>query len=98
MYKDIIHYELAEGISKEHLLQVAADIVKTWMKDLPGFQKWEIHENENSTFTDIVYWQSKEDAKNAEKAMAEIPNAAEWFKCYKSGSISSQHLHLAATF
>ncbi len=98
MYKDIIHYELAEDITKEHLLKVAADIVKTWMKDLPGFLEWEIHENENNTFTDIVYWQSKDDAKNAEKAMAEIPNAAEWYQCYKEGSITSQHLHLLAKF
>lgn len=98
MYKDVISYELAENVSQEHLIKVANRIVNDWMKPLPGFIKWEIHGNADGSFTDIVYWESKEAVQNAEKEMVNIPNAGEWFSCYKEGSISSKKLTLVATF
>jgi len=98
MYKDIISYELADGITEEHLLKIAGQIVNDWMKNLPGFSKWEIHKNQDMSFVDIVYWNSREDAKNAEKEMANIPNAGEWYACYKEGSIRSQNLNRIAQF
>ncbi len=98
MYKDIISYELAEGVSKQHLVKIAGQIVKDWMKNLPGFIKWEIHTNNDGSFTDIVCWKSKEDAKNAEKEMVNIPNASDWYACYKEGTISSKNLTVMAEF
>lgn len=98
MYKDIISYKLADGVSEEHLLKIAGQIVNDWMKKLPGFVKWEIHKNQDMSFVDIVYWNSTEDAKNAEKEMANIPNAGEWYACYKEGSIRSQNLNQIAQF
>lgn len=98
MYKDIISYELAEGISKEHLLKVAEKVVNEWMKKQPGFIKWEINTDKNGAYVDLVYWESKEVAKLAEKEMNNIPNGAEWFGCYKLGSISSKNIDLMASF
>lgn len=96
MYKDIISYELAENISKEHLLKVAKQIVNDWMKHQNGFIKWEIHTNKDGSFTDIVYWESEQAAKKSEKEMINIPNAADWYSCYKEGSISSKNLTIIA--
>lgn len=98
MYKDIINYELAEKISKEHLIKVAKQIVNDWMKNQAGFIKWEIHTNNDGSFTDIVYWKSEQDAKLAEKEMVNIPNAADWYGCYKEGTMSSKNLTLVAEF
>ena len=98
MYKDIINYELAEGVSREHLIAIAKQIVTDWMKNQTGFIKWEIHSNNNEGYTDIVYWKSKQDAKNAEKEMANIPNAGDWYACYKEGTISSKNLTTLAEF
>ncbi|AWV97977.1 hypothetical protein [Arcticibacterium luteifluviistationis] len=92
MYKDLITYELAENISEEQLLKVAGQIVNDWMKKQPGFISWEINLNSNGSYTDIVTWESKETAKASEKDMVNIPNAGDWFACYKKGSISSQNL------
>jgi len=39
MYKDILSYELAEGVSKEHLMAIAKQIVEDWMKNQAGFIK-----------------------------------------------------------
>ncbi len=89
MYKDIISYQLAEGITEEHLLGVAQDIIDNWMKKLEGFESWEITKNQDG-YTDIVSWRSETDAQNAEKEMANIPNAMAWFACYKQGSISTK--------
>lgn len=97
MYKDIISYKLAPGISEEHLVQIANRVVETWMGNQPGFIKWEIHKNKAGDYTDIVSWKSKKDAKNSEADMVNIPNAPEWFACYQEGSIISQNLDVIAT-
>ena len=98
MYKDIISYKLAENISEEYLLNVASDVLKYWMSTQSGFIKWEIHKNNDGGYTDIVYWESKDDAKKAEADMVNIPNANDWYSCYEKGSISSINLNQVATF
>ena len=98
MYKDIITYELAEGITRDHLIEVAQDIIENWMKNLSGFISWEIHNSEDGKYTDIVSWASKVDAKNAELEMMKIPNAGAWFACYKEGSIISTALKSVKKF
>lgn len=99
MYKDIIHYELAEGVSETQLLKVAQSIIDSWMTAQKGFIRWEIHkQTEQRAYTDIVYWESEADAKQAEQAMADIPNAGDWYACYKAGSINSQNLHQIGQF
>lgn len=98
MYKDIISYKLAENISEEHLLNVAREVLESWMSRQPGFEKWEIHRNRDGGYTDIVYWESEGDAKNAQADMVNIPNAGDWYACYEEGSISSMNLDYVATF
>ncbi len=98
MYKDLISYELAEGVSEEHLIKVAKEIVENWMQKLPGFEGWEINKTKQGGYTDIVYWASEEDAKNAEKEMVNIPNAGDWYACYKPGSITSKNVFLVGKF
>ena len=49
-------------------------------------------------YTDIVYLESKDDAKKAEADMVNIPNANDWYSCYEKGSISSINLNQVATF
>lgn len=98
MYKDIISYELADGVSEEHLLKVAGQIVEDWMKKLPGFIAWEITKTKDNNYYDIVFWENEESAKAAEKEMQNIPNAMDWFSCYKTGTISSKNLFLVKKF
>jgi hypothetical protein len=98
MCKDIISYELAESTSQEPLIKIAKQVVNDWMKNQVGFIKWEIHTNTDGSYTDIVCWKSEQDAKNAEKEMASIPNASNWHACYKEGTISSKNLTIIAEF
>lgn len=93
MFKDIISYELDEAVDEIHLLEIANVVVDTWMNKQPGFIKWEIHKDTiGDGYTDIVYWKSREAAETAEKHMVHIPNAADWFCCYKEGTVKSQNL------
>ncbi len=96
MYKDIISYELGENVTEEHLINVAKRVQDEWMKNQAGFIKWEIHTNSDGSYSDIVSWKSKEDAKTAENDMVNIPNAAEWYGCYKEGTITSTNLTIVA--
>ena len=98
VYKDIISYKLAEGVSEEHLLKVADEVLSGWMSKQVGFVRWEIHRNSGGDYTDIVYWESEEHQKAAEADMVNIPNAGDWFSCYETGSISSMNLSQVATF
>lgn len=98
MYNDIITYQLAEGVSEEKLFSIAERIITDWMRNQAGFIKWEINKAADNTYKDIVYWESEADAKAAEKAMVSIPNASEWFACYKEGSISSQGMTRLKSF
>lgn len=98
MYKDSISYELADGVTEEHLLKVAGEIIETWMRKQPGFMKWEIHNDGKGLYTDIVYWENEEAAKKAEADMVNIPNAADWYGCYKEGSIVGKNLFFVAAF
>lgn len=98
MYKDVITYKLAEGISEEHLLKIGNEVFKSWMKGRPGFIKWEIHKNDHGEYTDIIYWESKKSAKDAEADMMNIPNVNDWLSCYRKNSIFTQTLNQIATF
>lgn len=95
MYKDIISYELAENKTESQLLSVAKKVHNDWMKNQAGFISWEINKNADGSFTDIVCWESKEAAKLSEKDMGNIPNAGDWYGCYKEGSISSKNVEQA---
>jgi len=98
MYKDIISYKLANGVTEEHLLSVAQQVVESWMNSQKGFIKWEINKDSDGNYTDIVYWKTKDDAKKSELDMMNIPNAADWFACYEEGSIKSVNLSLVSNF
>lgn len=98
MYKDLIRYELAEGISEEHLLKVAKVVLDNWMSKQKGFQAWEITKDLKGEYVDLVYWDTEEDAKNSQKDMANIPNPQDWFGCYKPETIQGQNLKVLKRF
>lgn len=68
------------------------------MSKRSGFIKWEIHKSNDGGYTDIVYWNSKGDAKKAEAEKINIPNASDWYSCYEKDSISSKNLSQIASF
>ncbi len=80
------------------LLDVASGVYNNWMSKQSGLIKWEIHKSDDGGYTDIVYWESEEDAKRAEADMVNIPNANDWISCYEEGSISSRNLNQVAKF
>ena len=99
MFKDIITYELDDGIDEAHLLKIAGEIIKSWMSKQAGFIQWDIHKDAiGDGYTDIVYWETREAAQEAEQQMGNIPNAIDWFSCYKEGSIASQNLAQIGSF
>ncbi len=91
MYKDVINYKLADGVTEEQLLKAAAEILESWMKDLDGFISWEINKSENG-YVDIVTWEDVESAKKAEEKMKELPKDNAWYACYDFSTIYSENL------
>lgn len=98
MFKDLITYKLAKGVTEQHLYAVAKDIVDNWMANLPGFISWEINKDADGNFYDVVSWESKALADAANEKMGDIPNGQAWFACYEPGTIKSQRLFQQAHF
>ncbi len=98
MYKDIITYELDEGVTHERLIEVASYVYIEWMKDQDGFMSWEICQQENGEYKDIVTWRDKTSAKSAENQMADIPHGSEWMACYKPSTIKSTAVETVKVF
>ena len=99
MYKDIIMYRLAEGVSEDQLREVADKVIAGWMNSQTGFLGWEIHSVSDGSYVDIVYWDDENCAKECEKNMAgkgEDPSkalnpelAGAWYGCYAQDSVKS---------
>ena len=93
MFIDIISYQLAEGVTEEHLHSAAEDIIKVWMKQQPGFIRWEINKNtDGDGYQDFVYWKNKDCADEATKNMGQIPTDHPWLACYDMSTVSSKKL------
>lgn len=92
MYCDIISYELAPGVTEDHLLEVTERIYNEWMKDVYGFLGWKICKEEDGKYCDIVMWEDKRSADAAEKDMANLPNVTEWISCYKENSVKTKRV------
>ncbi len=89
MYKDIITYQLADGITEDRLIEIASLVYNDWMKDLEGFVSWEITREHDGEYKDIVSWNHAEDARASEKLMADMPHGEDWIALYKPGTIRS---------
>ena len=99
MFKEIVKYELNENIDEEHLLKISAKVIELWLSKQEGFVRWDIHKNTDGPgYTDTLYWNTKADAKAAEESMPTIPNAVEWFFCFKDGSMQVEGLELLGSF
>lgn len=98
MYKDLISYKLAEDISKDELLNIAQKVFDEWMVFQEGFIKWEINQNPNGTFTDIVIWKNKESCFKAHQNMMSYKSLNEWIKCYNPSSISNSPVEEIKSF
>lgn len=100
MFTEIMRYQIAEGVTKEHLLDVCAQIHDQWMKDQPGFIEWEINHLTDNTYVDMVCWASKEDADAAKPAMQDIPAelSAAWQSCYDMSSVTCDRVEQVGQF
>lgn len=98
MYKDLISYQLAQNISKEELLTIAKKVFDEWMVFQEGFIKWEINENSQGSFTDIVIWENKESCNKAHQNMSNCKHLNEWIKCYNPSTISNSPLEGISSF
>jgi len=99
MFKEIVKYKLNENIDEQHLLKVSTRILEEWMSQQTGFIRWDIHKNaDGSGYTDTLYWKSQEAAKAAEEKMPTIPNAVEWFFCFKDGSMTVDGIELIGSY
>lgn len=92
IHKDIISYQLNTNCTESLLLDVASKVYEDWMKHQDGFIKWEIHREKEDSCIDIVYWNSKEQAKASEASMKDMAHGADWFACYLPGTIASRNV------
>ena len=98
MYKDLITYNLATWVTIEQLKELSQKVWTDRMSLQEGCVWREINSDAQDTYTDIVYWMSKEHAEKANKTMDTNPHAQAWMACYDMDSIKSTWLTAQATY
>jgi hypothetical protein len=68
------------------------DKFQTFVEGTDGFIKRTLAYNEeDNSWTDLVYWRSLDDAKKASEVMMELPIMGEFMSLVQAESISMQH-------
>lgn len=74
-------FELAEGFDEKTLLQASETLQREFLSKQRGFIRRELLKGKNNQWVDLVYWQSREDAEQAAKNVAESAVCRHYFQC-----------------
>jgi hypothetical protein len=93
---ELVHFKLNDGVSDESFLQSNAKF-ETFINAQQGMLYRSLCKSESSeTFIDIVYWQSMDDAKNAQNAFFESDHCKAFMEDINKESVSLEHVNVLA--
>ncbi|CAM2946398.1 hypothetical protein [Vibrio neptunius] len=88
---EIVSFKLLAGTTSEDFI-VAANQSQKFVATLKGFQYRSLsHNAENDTWTDVVYWDSMEDAKSAGEQFVHCAECQPLMALIDSESVNMQH-------
>ncbi|MCG9682203.1 hypothetical protein L1D31_06425 [Vibrio sp. Isolate23] len=88
---EMVSFKLLSGTTPEELVEAANQSQKL-VANLKGFQYRSLsHNEENNTWTDVVYWDSMEDAKAAGEQFVNCADCQPLMALIDSESVNMQH-------
>ncbi|MGF1764122.1 hypothetical protein [Aliivibrio kagoshimensis] len=88
---ELVTFELNSGVTDQDMT-AAVEKSQQFVKQLPGFLYRSVCKNEESnTWSDIVYWQSKEEAQNAGEAFCASELTKDLMSIINAETVKMQH-------
>jgi len=94
---ELVLFKVKEGISEQQLLSTSDEINKGFLSLQKGFLSRKLAKNEDN-WTDIVLWETMEDALNAMKAAEHSSVSMPFFQCIEESSCELQHFTVAKSY
>jgi len=93
---EIVHFKLNENVTDTDFLK-SNDAFEKFLNEQPGMLYRSLcKSNSTATYTDIVYWQSLEQAQVAQQAFFDSELCIEFAKCIEKDSVILDHLDILA--
>ncbi|MBL4831278.1 MAG: hypothetical protein JKY55_15500 [Aliivibrio sp.] len=95
---ELVTFELNSGVTEQQMT-AAVEKSQLFVKHLPGFLYRSVckHE-ETNTWSDIVYWQSKEEAHSAAEAFCTSEQTKELMTLINAETVKMQHNDVKISF
>jgi len=92
-----VSYQLKAGVNLEEFVK-ANEAISNWAKTQPGFQYRSLSQQEDGSWLDLVFWQSKEQAEAAMAKSQQEPLFGSFMEYVQEGTIDMGHnkIHLSA--
>ncbi len=94
---EITTFKVKPGIDKQKFFQSATEI-KSYLTTCDGFVSRKMVEIDDSTYTDIVFWNSKEEAENTAKKSMENEKTLTFFNFIDEKNIDMKYGTLKSEF
>ena len=87
---EIVHFKLVEGANSDNFAK-SAEIISEWAKSQKGFQYRSLNVNDAGEWTDIVYWDSLENAQAASQNFMESNGNSEFMAMIDASTLKMGH-------
>ena len=95
---ELVSFKLKEGISEEEFLVASDELNASFLSLQKGYIFRKLLKKED-TWTDIVLWETMDDAMNAIKAVEKTnPDDIQYFYYIEESSCEMQHLTVAKSY
>lgn len=95
---ELVSFKLKKGISEEQFLEASDKLNASFLSLQKGYVERKLVKKED-TWTDIVLWETMEDAMNAMKAAEETdPTAVQYFHYIEENSCDMKHLTVVKSY
>ena len=91
---EIAQFKLATGVNDEDFLQEAEAVQKNFLEKQSGYIDRELLKDKDGGWTDILHWNSMEEAQKAAEVMMSDPGAQGFMQKIDPSSVKMLHLEL----
>jgi hypothetical protein len=94
---EFVSFKLKKGVSEQQFLAASDEINAGFLSLQKGYINRKLVKKE-STWADIVLWESMDDAMNAAKAAEQFTAARPYFECIEGNTCEMQHLTVVKSY
>jgi len=91
---EIAQFKLAAGVSEKDFLREAEAVQKNFLEKQSGYIDRELLKDKDGGWTDILHWNSMEEAQKAAEVMMSDPGAQGFMQKIDPSSVKMLHLEL----